>query len=379
MPKSVLTLLAGVAALLVVGLAVKRLVAPSAESGIPSSERLTAAADSARAGQTGWSARAGEGKVTDAGRHPGQSGSRSGTSERLRRAAEDEIERDTTRSDLPDSPGARYADAAGGRSRGSRNVKVGAGVETGTLPFDRARSRRDAAGGNSDGSSTVVNSASAEGDDNGGPKEDGLVLSLPLKETTDPDAGEKPALDQGVTFESADGAHFSGDAQFVIPNAGNLNGEAGTISFTMTPDWGGDDPDDASLVQLRGANTWENRLQIFKNGPYFRYLFTPDSGAESGVAVDTSRWAPGEPLNVAVTWGVEGADGQRMLELYINGQRVGQSPYLGQLQISPSAELRIGSDHPGAMAGARATISGFQAFNSALPQDRIAGLGPGGR
>src|SRR5439155_6005643 len=94
-------------------------------------------------------------------------------------------------------------------------------------------------------------------------EDDGLVLSLPFDGSPKPEKGDAPLVEEGVTFDS-EGARFSTDAKFVVPNPG-LSGEAGTISFWLQPEWSGDDTGNASFAQIRG-DTWENRLQLFKNG-----------------------------------------------------------------------------------------------------------------
>jgi hypothetical protein len=206
--------------------------------------------------------------------------------------------------------------------------------------------------------------------------EDGLLLQLSFDKTTQPDKGSAtPSVEEGVTLTSDEGAYFSRDAQFVIPNAGNLKGEAGTISFWIEPDWNGDDPENAALVQMRTA-AWANRLQIFKDGRFLRFLLTPDSGTESGVGVDISGWPRGEAQHITTTW-TEAQTGQGILSMFINGRLVGQAPFDGQFQIPPGMDLRVGSDHLNQMPGARGVISEFKAFDHPLEQDRVAVLASG--
>jgi hypothetical protein len=200
---------------------------------------------------------------------------------------------------------------------------------------------------------------------------EGVVLQLSFNKTTQPEKGDTtPVVDQGVTLDSVQGAHFSADSQFVIPDAGNLNGEAGTISFTLQPEWGGDDTGLASLLQLH-TNDWANRLQIFKDGPYLRFLFTPDTGIESNAAVEIKDWQPGQSYQITTTWGAT-PSGDRVASLYVNGQLVSQQPYDGQLEIPPGTPLYIGSDVSNGQPGARGTLSDFKVYNNVQTPGQIA-------
>jgi len=196
----------------------------------------------------------------------------------------------------------------------------------------------------------------------------GPALALSFDKATQPDKGDSaPIVEEGVSFD-AEGAHFAADAQFALPSDGNVDGAAGTISFWILPDWSGDDPGDASIVQLRNRHVWENRLQIFKNGPFMRFLFTDNSGIESGVGADIRNWKRGEWHMVTATWG----DG--VTSLYIDGELVGDRTYDGELNLSPSMPLYIGSNYPGDGPGARGVLSNFQIYTRALTQDEVGEL-----
>lgn len=157
-------------------------------------------------------------------------------------------------------------------------------------------------------------------------------------------------------------AEFSGDGgvwipengSLVVPGVGDLVRDRGTISFTVQPDWNGSDEGDHSFVSLRDPKFWENRLQVFKNGPYLRFLFTPDSGKESGVGTNITTWPAGTPRHVTATWG----DG--MTALYVDGELMGSQPYEGSFRLPSGVGLIVGGDHPGGIPGANATFSGFQ-------------------
>ncbi len=195
--------------------------------------------------------------------------------------------------------------------------------------------------------------------DNG---DNGPVLSLSFDGTLEPQKGEAPVVADGVTFDSGNGATFATDSQFVIPDAGAMLGQnAGTIAFTIQPDWAGSDPIDASLVQIRDPNQWDNRIQITKNGQYLRFLFTDNTGQESGAGITINNWQPGDIHQVTATWG------DSVASLYVDGRLVGQGNFAGQFQPQATTPLHIGSDFPGGQPGAQATISNFQLYNKVEP------------
>ena len=202
---------------------------------------------------------------------------------------------------------------------------------------------------------------------------DGLLLQMSFDKSTQPDKGEgSPMVEQGVTLDES-GAKFATNAQFAIPNAGNINGESGSISFNVTPDWAGSDSNLASLLQLRG-DTWENRLQIFKDGPYMRFLFTPDSGVESGAGTNISNWQPGDQHTITATWGMTDS-GEPMASLYIDGHLAGQQTYQGRLVVQPNLPLFIGSDYQGGAPGAGGSISSLMIYDHALTGQDVATSG----
>jgi len=192
-------------------------------------------------------------------------------------------------------------------------------------------------------------------------EKDAPVLSLSFDGSLDPEKGEAPVVAEGVTFDSGAGATFATDSQYVIPDAGSLVGDAGTISFQIQPDWAGSDAVDASLVQLRDPNQWQNRIQITKNGQYLRFLFTDNTGVESGAGVAIANWQPGDNHQITATWG------DQVASLYVDGRLVGQGNFDGQFQPQPTTPLHIGSDFPGGQPGAQATMSNFQLYNNVHP------------
>jgi len=193
------------------------------------------------------------------------------------------------------------------------------------------------------------------------------VLSLAFDQSTEADKGEQPSINENVTCGGdGEGCTFDADARFAIPNAGNLSGEAGSISFCLRPQWGADPTTNAGLVDLRTPNIWENRLKVFNNGKYFRFSIWPNSGIESGVAADVSAWQYGQWHPVTVTFGPDPATGANLASMYLDGVLVGQQPYDGQLDV-PQQPLYIGSDLPGGEPSAGGSLMNFQAYNRVLP------------
>lgn len=95
----------------------------------------------------------------------------------------------------------------------------------------------------------------------------GPVLSLPFDKSTEPDKGNAPAINENVACGGAgEGCVFDTDSQFAIPDAGNLSGEAGSISFCLQPQWGGNDMSNAGLVDLQTPNMRENRFNVPRRG-----------------------------------------------------------------------------------------------------------------
>jgi hypothetical protein len=369
MNKPTMVFIAGVGCLLVLGLAVKYFVSSDSEERAAAMGDHIAAAVADRAAGSGWAGASGgtSGQGAGKGSGPRAAGGGRATAERGGKGgSETRGQADVRFADRRGNAGADVGGATGATG-GSISVRSGAPLPSSDNAL-ALKNRRESAAKRE----IVAQDWPPDDHDGTAADEEGLVLSLPFKEGTQAEAGQDAAVEEGVAFASDEGAYFATDAQFVVPNAGNLKGEAGTISFRMDPDWGGDDGGDASLVQLRGG-TWENRLQIFKNGQFFRFLFTPDSGLETGVGIDISKWPANEPKYITTTWG-ETPTGERVVSMYVNGALVGQAPYQGQLQINPGWDLRIGSDHPGAMAGARAVISDFKAYDRQLESDRIATL-----
>jgi hypothetical protein len=201
------------------------------------------------------------------------------------------------------------------------------------------------------------------------------VLSLSFSNTTQPDKGSQPIFDEGVSCGD-EGCTFDTNSRFAIPDAANLTGEAGSISFCLQPQWSGTDPGNAGFVDLQTPNQWENQLNVFKNGDYFRLRMIPNSGVESGVSAKITNWQPGQGHAVTVTFGVDPTTGQNMASLYLDGNLAGRQPYQGQFDV-PNQPLYIGSDFPGGQPGASATLNSFQAYNRVQTPEEAANFAVG--
>ncbi len=211
--------------------------------------------------------------------------------------------------------------------------------------------------------------ADEDPDDDKGAAAD-VVLSLPLdsKAGTVAEDGTTPLVEQDLSYDDeGKGVRFKPQSVLAFPDAGNLRGDAGTISLDLQPTWNGADEGDFSLVNIRTPNEPDNLLRIYKNGKYMRFVFAANTGEETGISVPIDEWAAGERHTVTATWGDE------LTTFYIDHVLAGQNSYSGQLQIRPGTPLYLGSDVPQAPpTGASATIANFQVYGRALSQEEIA-------
>jgi hypothetical protein len=256
---------------------------------------------------------------------------------------------------------------------------MGSTVPVADVPFEGARPITGAIGGagraGQGASHDTVQEVTDKPADGSKPAPDdgGPVLSLPFDKTTEPDRGDPAVVEHGVTFDSGEGAIFSTDSQFVVPNGGNLKGDGGSISMWVQPGWAGGDDSNASLAGLRNLNQWEDRLQIFKNGVYMRFLMADSAGQESNIGQNISDWQPGDWHQIVATWG-QNENGQLVQSFFIDGKMVGQAPVQGQFNVRPGTPLYVGSDLPQGVPGTNGAISQFQAYNRALAPDEVANL-----
>lgn len=191
----------------------------------------------------------------------------------------------------------------------------------------------------------------------------GAVASFPLAQGQTANRGLAPAAEEDVTYDEL-GAFFGPLARFIIMPPLDLPSLAGTVSFWVLPAWTGEADTNAAYFQWR-TNEFANRIQIFKNGPYLRFLIATNEGVESGVGVNVMQWKPGEWHAVTATWG----DG--VASLYIDGALAGAREYFGDIVIPRGTPWYVGSDHPEGAPGARSRVRGFQIYPRALNPDEV--------
>lgn len=176
-----------------------------------------------------------------------------------------------------------------------------------------------------------------------------------------------PIVDENVIYDLDDGAYFPPDARFAYSDAGQVKNEGGTIAFWLKPNWDGDDGRNASLIQFRTEN-WSNRIQVFKNGKYLRFLIADNNGTETDVSIDmggADKWIAGEWHHVAVTWG------DALLAIYSDGVLRAHQPYLGEILVPTGTELYVGSDKAGGGPGADATLQDLVIVPEALDGEAV--------
>jgi hypothetical protein len=179
-----------------------------------------------------------------------------------------------------------------------------------------------------------------------------VLLSIPLHGAVEPEQGAGPAPQTSGLVTNGGQVEFTEDAQYTMPAGGNVNSAAGTISFTIQPNWAGSDDSNNSLLQIRDEHQWEDSLGIVKNYNSLRYVIRDDQGVESNVNIYIDDWQPNEPHVVTATW-----DDQRMT-LSVDGAQVGESPLPNPLRFGETTPMHIGSDFPGSTySGANARIS----------------------
>lgn len=184
-------------------------------------------------------------------------------------------------------------------------------------------------------------------------------VALEVKSTEDTTLASQAEDIEAPDFGD-DGIRFTEGSKMTFAQAGGANGEAGTISLEIEPDWAGGAQTDNSLVQIRDPSSFGNRLQLVKNGRFLRFILADNLGQEADISVDIRDWQPGELRKITATWG----DGQT--SLFIDGQLAGQNTYQGSFDIAPTTPLHLGSDYDGSdYAGANGVIRDFKLLTSA--------------
>lgn len=197
-----------------------------------------------------------------------------------------------------------------------------------------------------------------------------VVLSAPLDREAGTVANDDtpPLVENDLQFaEDGVGVKFEDGSVLAFPDAGNVRGDAGSLTMEFQPEWSGAEKGDYSLVNVRTPNDPSNSLRLFKNGRYLRFLFSDNTGRERNIGYDMINWQPGEQHTVTATWE------QGVTSLYVDNQLVGTNYYEGQLEVRPGTPMYVGSDVPEAPpSGANATISNFRVYGRALSSDEVA-------
>ncbi len=197
------------------------------------------------------------------------------------------------------------------------------------------------------------------------------AISFGFNKTTAPDqaqaAGDNsPIIEHDVTVTEA-GAHFGADARFAVPNPENFTGQSGSVVFWILPEWIGEADTNAGFAQWK-TGTFENRIEIFKNGQYLRFLFCDNTGHESGGSTGISGWKVGDWHHVAAQWG----DG--VTTLFIDGLPLPSSEYNGELQVPNGTPWLFGSDVPNGAGSARSIMRDVQVYPRVLGPDEILNI-----
>jgi hypothetical protein len=257
--------------------------------------------------------------------------------------------------------GGLHAGAAGGRDGAAHGggMTLPGGAPVAKAAADRAESLPDAR----EHREKVQRDVAVEPPQAGDPD---LLLSVPLKGAIDTESGIPPISAEGLNVGQDGAVQFGDDAMVQFQADGNINGEAGTIGFDITPNWAGDDPTNQSFVQvLSGDNVWENRLSLVKNYNNLRFILVDDTGVERNVGLEINDWAPGESHRVTATWG------DALMSLYVDGRLVGQNTYEGSLKVSPGGPIYLGYNRGGVYSGPGGALSDFKIYGRTLDQAEV--------
>jgi len=191
--------------------------------------------------------------------------------------------------------------------------------------------------------------------------EDGLLLDIANKEDADATADSIEGVEES---DDGDWLEIGENAQLTFPNGANE--KTGTISMDIVPNWNGADITDNSLLQIREAHQWENRVQMVKNGQFLRFIVTDNTGHEADISYKIDSWESGNAHRVTASWN------NGTTTLYVDGKQVGSNTYPGQLQFKKTVPIHAGSDFA---SGAYNGLDGkakVKLFNDARTPDDIS-------
>lgn len=197
---------------------------------------------------------------------------------------------------------------------------------------------------------------------------DGLLseaaLSLPFDDPQKGPGTIHTLAEKDVQYDEY-GAVFGPNALFVAPPPEGTSSNAGSVVFWLQPAWAGDSGSNNAYFVWRMPYTFENRVSVFKNGPFLRFLLADSLGQEANVGYVISRWKADEWHHVAATWG------DFVATFFIDGRAVGSTEYANEIVIPPGTPWYIGSDYPGGAQGANSRIRGFHVFPRALQPEEV--------
>jgi hypothetical protein len=164
---------------------------------------------------------------------------------------------------------------------------------------------------------------------------DGVALEVSRLEDTEPAVVRK-----GIDADDSDeGLTFTKDTVLAFPEGGSGSLEAGRIKGSITPNWSGTDEGNNSIFTWRAPHEWSNRIELVRNGRYLRFILADNLGREADISVPIDSWIPGENHDFEATWE------DQKIKLFIDGVAAGENTY--QEFRPPSANMYVGSDHPG--------------------------------
>jgi hypothetical protein len=154
-----------------------------------------------------------------------------------------------------------------------------------------------------------------------------------------PDNAPAPEPAPEVAYDGGADHVFSTTSQVQVPDAANITGEAGTVSFWLKPEWGPTSQDDATFVQLGDSS-----MQVVKNVNFLRFEYLDSNGTENGLGTNIGDWQSDQWRQVTATW--TGGN----LSLYVDGQLISQNRYPNPPTFGEETKLLVGSDFSGPVA-----------------------------
>ncbi|GBD25072.1 hypothetical protein HRbin30_00387 [bacterium HR30] len=193
------------------------------------------------------------------------------------------------------------------------------------------------------------------------------VLSLPFDDPQKGSGAVHTLAEKDVQYDEF-GAVFGPNALFVAPPPEGVGSNAGSVLFWLQPAWAGDSGSNNAYFTWRMPHTFENRVTIFKNGPFLRFLIADSLGQEADASYGIALWKADEWHHVAATWG------DFVATFFIDGRPVRSVEYANEIIIPPGTPWYIGSDYPGGARGANSRIRGFHVFPRVLQPEEILTL-----